>query len=360
MGAGRADDVERAGDEDEVVLVGASAGPGRRAVDTSGSISTTAPSSPATAASSAAATARGESGRAGDDQVVAADVERLEHGSCGRARRACRPRASAGRRPRSPGQTSRPRASAPLGLWAPSMITSGPRPTTSSRPGQVSPANACLDDRRARAPGRRTPRPRPRRIDGVVGLVGAVHREEDLVVARRAGCAGRRRRPPTAGRFGVDAEVDVALPRLARALGEEHRAAGRRRSRPARGTSPGLMMPAFSEAMARRQSPHAVGVVEPDVGDARRRRRRPRWWRRSDRAGRPRPRPRRRPRSANHGSAAAGDAARTSWGSMPEQRLEPGQVASMTAARSSSAMGSPFQAMRSLIARGGGWCRCRP
>ena len=37
-----------------------------------------------------------------------------------------------------------------------------------------------------------------------------------------------------------------------------------------------------------------------------------------------------------------------------------GQLADEASANSSSSMGSPFVAMRSLIARGAGWCRCRP
>ena len=155
-------------------------------------------------------------------------------------------------------------ASAPSGLWAPSSTTVGSRCTTSNRPGSASWANAGAHRVvvEAAAEERLGGGQRDRRV---VGLVGAVHGQEDVV----DGPLGRaqREQATTEGQLVLDhVELHAAHP----GLGCGHpakRSASSGSSSPSTKVESGLTMPDFSSAMRRRQSPMPVGVVGADVGE---------------------------------------------------------------------------------------------
>ena len=127
----------------------------------------------------------------------------------------------------------------------------GSRATTSKRPGD--------GDARRRPPATTSSSSAPpeERLDrgdrdgGVVGLVGAVEREEDLVDASPLGRAQVDQRPAADRELvGSTARSRRRAPSVAPGPRPGRRPAGRGRARPAPGTSPGLTMPAFSEAIA--------------------------------------------------------------------------------------------------------------
>ena len=75
-------------------------------------------------------------------------------------------------------------ASAPCGLCAASSTIVGLRRTTSSRPGDVASANAARTSASSSGVLADERLDRGQRDDGVLGLVGAVQRQEHLVVPR--------------------------------------------------------------------------------------------------------------------------------------------------------------------------------
>ena len=108
--------------------------------------------------------------------------------------------------------TASARTAAPAGLCAASTRTVGLRRTTSSRPGESTPANAGPDDVAGRAgaaaPSRTEERlDRGQRAGGVVRLVRAVQREEHVLVACRP--SPRRR-----DQLAADGDVAVHDPEL--------------------------------------------------------------------------------------------------------------------------------------------------
>ena len=112
-------------------------------------------------------------------------------------------------------------------------------------------------------------------------LVRAEQREEDLVVLAAEPCSASSW-PPTATVRASDAELQplaghggVDLDRAA----QQHLGGLDRLLRPARRTTPGLMMPAFSPAISLTSSPRKSRVVERDRGDHGDLARRRRWWR---------------------------------------------------------------------------------
>ena len=247
-----ADEVERTGDQHEVVTAGKRRGRVRARLRRSRQRSPRRRARCAAAATSSAGSARGDGG--------------AQATTCAIRSRPSAPSSSAGSRPRRQPSTattrvarrSPPRAphrapARPAALWAPSSTTSGWRPTTSSRPGTRGSGERLGDDVLVE----RRPEERLRggeRRGGVVALVGAVERHEDVVV----GAAGRPQvEQPAAVRqpVGDAVELDAAPPDAPRRptrsglLGEDP-GDDSGPSSPRTTIAPGFTIPAFSRAIA--------------------------------------------------------------------------------------------------------------
>ena len=206
---------------------------------------------------------------------------------------ACRSPSGGSRSRRTRRRASRPRPPAPSGLWAPSRTSSGARCTTSNRPGSRSAA-----ERLGHHVG--VQRPAEERLDrrhrqrGVVGLVGAVDRQEhsSCTAVRRAQVddVAAERQP-----VGHDPEVGRRAPTARPGPRPRSTVAASGSGSPSTRWLPGFTIPAFSSAIAAPPVAHARRCGRgrcwspPPPG------RRRRWWRRTARAGRPRPPPRRPP-----------------------------------------------------------------
>ena len=235
-----ADDVERPGDEHDVVGVGVVERARRRRRPTSGRPRRRrSPSGVAARASSSAGIARGESGAQHDDHE-----SRRRRRRAPRAARdgiaavaACRRRdALVARRRRTPRRASSAAASAPVGVVRAvedHAADRGRRPRT---------ARACAtrgERRRARRRGRAA---RPKNASTAASATAALSPwcapcsgRNTLVVASAPGVRRSSSRPPTASWFVVAAEVDVAPPRpRPPASAVEHVGAAPDRSRRAR------------------------------------------------------------------------------------------------------------------------------
>ena len=116
-------------------------------------------------------------------------------------------------------------AAAPCGLCAASSTIVGDRRTISSRPGEVTSREGLGDqlgvERVLAAEERLDGRERER---GVLGLVGSVERQEDVLVGaaqRPAGRSAARRRPGPGGDPEVDAFAQRVAPTSATAPDED-------------------------------------------------------------------------------------------------------------------------------------------
>ena len=249
---GRADDVERAGDDDLPVGAVSRRSRGRTASATSSTTSTRSRSTPSsTAASATACGIERRAGSAGGSTTSARRVrrvERLEH--LVRLLLAQQPDDERARRESANSSASAARERcAPATLWAPSSTRAAgarrPRAVPATRTVRERLGDELVVERAPRNASRRGERER-----GVVGLVRAVERQEHVGVARAPACTGRRTRPPMREPVGAHAEVDVAAQdaRRGRARGRTARARGR--SRRARASTPGFTIPAFSAAIS--------------------------------------------------------------------------------------------------------------